>query len=195
MPRSIIFLLSLTLLLLLAACSPAGNTPAAETPTSGLGSEDPGYPGPETPYEPPYPIEGFSKEAFEAGITPNAPPPTFSAETGALTIQLRYPDGERPVRGQLFFVAGTIPVQGVEDAFIPALDAANDPSGQSDSLGVLVISDIPPGRYALALSTPLGAILVEEAGSNEPVVFEITANEVTDLGSLSVFLNAEKLEP
>jgi hypothetical protein len=146
-------------------------------------------------YEPPYPIEDLSAQIFEQNVTPNAPAPKFSADTGALTVILRYPDGARPVRGQLFFAAHTIPVPDMEGAFIPALDQNADSSGQSDGVGVLVISEITPGKYALTLITPLGPILVETTGDNEPIIFEIMAGELTDLGELVIFLDAEALEP
>lgn len=176
-----------------AACTPEATQPPVLTEES---RETPGagYPGP-TVYEPPYPIEDLSAEIFEQHITPNAPAPEFSAETGAFMVTLRYPDGERPVRGQLFFAAHTIPVPDLEGSFIPALDQNNDPRGQSDGVGVLVISNITPGKYALTLMTPLGPILVETAGDNEPVIFEIVAGELTDLGELVIFLDPEALEP
>ena len=97
--------------------------------------------------------------------------------------------------GQLFFAAATLDVPDLEGAFIPALDTTVDKSGHSDGVGVLVISEIPPGRYALTLMTPLGAILVEKAGTTDAIIFEIVANEVTDLGEVSVFLEADTLEP
>jgi hypothetical protein len=195
MQRLIKPVLVAVVLVLLAACSGDQNPPSPATPTAGVATDDPAYPGPQEPFEPAYPIEGFNEEIFEAGLTPNAPPPTFSDETGAMTIKLTYPDGERPVRGQLFFAAGTIPVQGVEDAFIPALDPDNDASGHSDSVGVLVISEILPGKYTLTLMTPLGPILVESVATGDAIVFEIVANQVLDLGDEAVFLDADTLEP
>jgi hypothetical protein len=195
MLRSIRFTLLLILIALLAACTAPTATPAP-TATTVPGSEpgDPGYPAPEN-FEPPYPIESSGSEIFEQSVTPNAPPPVFSTETGAMTITLVYPDGERPVRGQLFFAASTLPVPDLEGAFIPALDQLTNKSGHSDGVGVLVISEIPPGRYALTLLTPLGPILVENSSSKESIIFEIVANELTDLGEVAVFLDPETLEP
>lgn len=187
------FLLILCTSLLFAACTSTAVTP---TPTAGPTGDpgDPGYPAPET-YEPPYPVESQDREIFEQNLTPNAPDPEFSADTGALLVLLSYPDGERPVRGQLFHAAGTLPVQGVEGGFLPVLDAENDPSGHSDAQGKLVISNIAPGKYALTLMTPLGPILIEDAATREAIIFEITAGSVTDLGTIAVFLEAETLEP
>lgn len=195
MKKRLIIPLMVFVLVFLVACSSESVTeaPATQPAPDGAPTED-GYPGPES-IGPGYPVENNVAEQFEQSLTPNAPPPEFSSDTGAFSVALRYPDGERPVRGQLFFAAGTIPVEGVEDGFIPVLDQTNDPKGHSDAQGVLVISNLAPGRYALALMTPLGPILLEYADTSETIIFEITAGEVTDLGTQAVFLNAETLEP
>ena len=197
MNRKTAILLILSVFFLLAACTSGAVTtpvPTAGGSPGGLGPGDPGYPAPAT-YEPPYPIESNEGEIFEQNLTPDAPAPAFSADSGALTATLLYPEDGRPVRGQLFFAATMLPVQGVEDGFIPALDTAADPSGTTDSHGVLVISNIQPGNYALTLMTPLGPILVESEAAQDSILFEITANELTDLGEIVVLLNAETLEP
>lgn len=187
---------------LLAACSAteapdsAGETPGEASATQALDASepgDPGYPEPEVAVDAGYPA--LVSEEFEANLTPVAPEPEFSSDTGAMTVVLRYPDGERPVRGQLFFAAGTLPVEGVDGGFIPVHDQVNDPSGHSDAQGKLVISNIPPGQYALVLFTPLGSVLVENSATNEALVFDIIAGELLDLGEIVVFLNAETLEP
>lgn len=197
MSQSFKLALLLAALALLAACNPPAATPTIPTePTDpGDGPGDPGYPSAQETYEPPYPIESSDHELFEQSITPIAPTPFYTADTGAMTIVLVYPDGQRPVRGQLFFAASTLAVPDMGDAFIPALDPLLDKSGHSDGVGVLVISDIPPGRYVLALMTPLAPILVERSDSMESIVFEIVANELLDLGQVAVFLDAETLEP
>lgn len=197
MKRKTVILLIFSAFLLLAACTSGGATtpaPTADGSQGGLGPGDPGYPVPST-YEPPYPIDSNEREVFEQNLTPNAPPPAFSEDTGALAVTLLYPEDGRPVRGQLFFAATMLPVQGVEDGFIPALDTGADPSGTTDSHGVLVISEIPPGKYALTLMTPLGPILVESQTTQDTILFDVTANELTDLGEIVVLLNADTLEP
>ena len=182
------------LVLLLAACTPQDpgpqNTPAATDsggsyPYPASASPDSGYP------------EGQSfEENFYAALTPNAPTPEFSDELGAVTVQLTYTDtDDRPVRGQWFFLAEMLPVQGMEEGYVPALDSLTAQSGYSDSHGVLVISFVPAGKYSLVLMTPLGAILVESADSSEPIVIDVTPGELTDLGSIAVLLNPEPLEP
>jgi hypothetical protein len=183
-------LLKLPTLLALALAACTGALPGAATP----GSPDNSYPPPggETSS---YPIDQPGREAFEAQITPNAPAPVFDAGTGAFTIKMLYPDGESPVRGQTFFGTEMIPVPEIPDAYVPALDTTTAPGGQSDSQGVLVMSSLPPGKYALALMTPLGPILVEDQATEETIVFDIVANQLTDFGVVIVLLNMEKLEP
>ncbi len=169
---------------------------ALATPTPAGEAAGNGYPYPSAGEAyPSYPLSVPGKEAFEANVTPNAPAPEFSTDTGAFTIKLIYPDGEKPVRGLQFFAAETIPVTEIPGGFIPALDTLRAPSGQSDSQGVLVISNILPGKYVLALLTPLGPILVEDLATEESIVFDVLANQLTDLGEIIVLLNADKLEP
>ena len=183
--------------MLLSACNGSAPTATTEPTAAAVPTDAPngeGYPAPEG-YQPPYPVEDTWIEIFEQNLTPNAPPPEVSAATGALQVVLRYSDSERPVRGQQMFATGTLPVSEIEGGFVPALDPNNDSFGFTDSHGLLVISDIPPGQYALSLITPLGAILIEEFDTREAVLFEIVAGEVTDLGEITVLLNADALEP
>ena len=180
--------------LLAAGCVP--DETATLTPTLQQTADANGYPGPGSfDLTPPYPVEDLGKEAFLANLTPVAPAPEFSDSTGAISILLYYADTDQPVRGQLFFAAEMLPVQGIEDGFIPRLSESEAPSGISDSVGQLNISLIAPGNYALALMTPLGPVLVEEAVSNEPIIFEISANQLTDYGTAHVILDQTILEP
>ncbi len=184
--------LSLLLVLVLAACAPASDP--GQPPTDGPG--DPGYPAPgATDFGPGYPVEDTYEESFYANLTPIAPAPVTTSDLGAVTATLIYANSDRPVRGQPFFAAGMLPVEGVEDSFIPKLDTAVDQQGFSDAQGLVVISGIPPGNYALVLMTPLGPILVEADANSEAITFEITAGEVTDLGTIDVLLDPAALEP
>lgn len=182
-------------------CGAAGTPAPGESPypvatdTTGY----PGYPGYPAPAEDPgpgYPVEDAFEQSFYANLTPVAPPPEVTADLGAVTATLLYMNtDDQPVRGQSIFAASVLVVEDVEDAFIPALDTNVDRNGLTDSMGNVVISLIPPGRYVLTLLTPLGAILVEEEGSTQAVSFEITAGEVTELGTLVVQLDPGPLEP
>ena len=199
MKKIVRFVLGLCCLpLLLGACtgSDAPTATAVQTePAATQPDESGGYPGPIDPGGYPYPIEDNFDEVFEANLTPVAPPAEVSATQGAFSIRLTYAGTNRPVRGQLFLAAGMLPVEGVEDGYIPKLESTGAPSSHSDAQGQLNISLIDPGKYALALMTPLGPILVEAEDTGEAIVFDVSANEVTDLGTVAVQLDPEPLEP
>ncbi len=122
--------------------------------------------------------------------------PMVSSDMGAFRIQLKYTQSGDPVRAQSFYLAEMLPVQGqLEGAYVPALDMNKAPRAESTQTGEVVISLIPPGKYALTLFTPAGSILVVDSESNKEITFDIIAGEVTDLGIHKVVLNQEFLEP
>ncbi len=122
--------------------------------------------------------------------------PEVSSDVGALHIVLKYTQSGDPVRAQSFYLAEMLPVQGqLEGAYVPALDMNKAPRAESTQTGEVVISLIPPGKYALTLFTPAGSILVVDSESNKEITFDIIAGEVTDLGIHKVVLNQEFLEP
>jgi hypothetical protein len=122
--------------------------------------------------------------------------PNVSSETGAFHIVLKYTQSGDPVRAQNIYLAEMLPVQGqLGGAYVPALDLNKAPRAESTLTGDVVISLIPPGKYALALLTPVGSILVVDSESNKEITFDIIAGEVTDLGTHKVVLDQEFLEP
>ena len=203
--RTMPFRAALALLCLLAAAACSADPTQAPGATAEPTTDRAGYPASEGypvsdgyPVEgedPPYPIEDGEADAFEENLTPVAPPPEVTADTGAFSLKLFYAATGDPVRGQLFFAAEMLPVEGMEDSYVPKLHQASAPSGSSDSGGQVHISTIPPGKYSLAVITPLGPVLVEQQGTQEPITFDIIAGEVTDLGTAEVTLNADVLEP
>ncbi|HUF37325.1 MAG TPA: hypothetical protein VMN57_02270 [Anaerolineales bacterium] len=191
----IIGLASICLALFLSGCNGAATAELTTTPTPGEVSN--GYPEPGiTEFVPPYPADYSEEEVFQANLTPVAPTPAVSESFGGLSVLLTYANTEeRPVLGQLIYAVEMKPVPNIEGGFIPVLDETVAPSGFTDSMGQLHIGSIPVGQYALALMSPLGPILLEDEASGEAVVLDITANEVTDLGTIAVRLDPAPLEP
>jgi hypothetical protein len=188
-----LLMISILILLALGACSSSSPTAQPTAIPTDAGSEG-GYPIDAS--DPPYPLtDAQGREEFENSLMAEAPDPQTSQDAGALTLRLLYTDGEHPVRGQLFFAATMIPVEGIEDAFIPAVSPMEDPAANSDKQGRLTMSLLPPGKYALSIMTPQGPILVEDLDSLETIVFEINAGEVLDLGERVVNLLFESFEP
>jgi hypothetical protein len=133
----------------------------------------------------------------DATITPEESVlPNVSADMGGFHIRLVYSSSNKPVRGQNIYLAEMLPLDsGPEEAFVPSLDLNTAPRAESTNQGNVVISMIPPGKYALALLTPQGAILVTDAITNKEIIVEIVAGQVTDLGEHKVILDPNFLEP
>ena len=141
-----------------------------------------------------YPVP--SESVIEDYVPPDAPLPVVSEEAGAIKLTVFYPGGDRPVRGKTFFAAEMLPVEGeLAGSFVPALDTNTAPGGESDRNGVVTMSLITPGKYALVLMTPLGPILVTEVSTEEAIIFDVLANHVTELETLTVLLDPDQLEP
>ena len=122
--------------------------------------------------------------------------PIVSTEMGSFHIRLVYSDNGRPVRGQELYLAEMLPlVGGQEGVFVPALDTLTAPSAESTDQGDVAIYMLPPGKYALTILTPQGAIMVRDAATNEEITFDVTAGQVTDLGDHKAILDSSFLEP
>src|SRR5574341_607210 len=122
--------------------------------------------------------------------------PAVSGDMGALHIVLLYSQSGDPVRGQNIYLAEMKPLQGAtEGVYAPVLDTNTAFGAESTSSGNVVMSLVTPGKYALAILTPIGAQLVVDSESNREITFDIKAGEVTDLGSRNVDLDQDFLEP
>lgn len=94
---------------------------------------------------------------------------------------------EKPIVKVDLFLAQMLPVEGqLKGSYIPALDMSTDPHDESDQSGLVVISNVPPGFYALVMVTPLGAIQLQDSVTSENINFHIKAGEVLDLGNKNV---------
>ena len=134
--------------------------------------------------------------------TPAAQVPTFSADTGALTVRVLMSQNSQPVQQQTFYAAPLIPIYitpsagGPDTAYVASLDVTTATRGNSDDVGSVVLSNLAPGKYGLAMYiAPRGPILLQQASDQADVVFDIVAGQVTDLGDLKVLLEASVVEP
>ena len=125
--------------------------------------------------------------------------PEFSSTTGAATMVLLYDDNQAPVRGLTVYLAEILPLQSdlpeYQNAYVPALDRATAPSAESSQQGAVTFSNVEPRKYALTVMGPFGPILVKDPKTGSEIFVEITAGEVTELGTLVVSLPREQLEP
>ncbi len=147
--------------------------PAPVTPTLFDYTKEEGYPIPEsTPF-------------FE-----NLPDllviPTPGAETGVVVGQLLTPGpGGEPYYSTLY-LARTIFADEEDMPPIIAFSEAEDPVSTQDKTGRFLFTDVPPGEYALALWSPVSSTILQEPDTEEYLVFEVKAGEVTDLGIIAI---------
>jgi hypothetical protein len=105
------------------------------------------------------------------------PPPDLGIVVGALSLE------GQPAPGHTMYLAAVISSgEGMEMA---ALDPANDPRAESDGAGYFVFLDVPPGRYGLGISSPVGPLLIRGADGDE-IIAEVLAGQVTDLGTVRI---------
>ena len=122
--------------------------------------------------------------------------PAVTQETGGFRAKLLYLEDGSPVQQRNFYLAEMIPVEGeLEGAYVPALDTITAPKAESSSEGEIIISNVQPDKYALTFLTPLGPILVEDADTGKEITLEIFANQVTDLGTITVLLDPDDFNP
>jgi hypothetical protein len=89
-----------------------------------------------------------------------------------------------------------IPAEGTQEGmFVPALDTLSAPKDESSEGGEVIISSVPPNKYALTLLTPLGPILVFDSATNKEITLEIIAGQIKDLGTIYVVLDPDNIEP
>ena len=128
--------------------------------------------------------------------------PTFSSDTGALMVRILMSQNSQPVKQQTFYAAPLIPIHitpsanGLDTAYVASLDVTTAARGNSDDTGTVIISNLAPGKYGLALYiAPRGPVLLQQASDGADIVFDIVAGRVTDLGDMLVLLEASLLEP
>jgi hypothetical protein len=147
--------------------------PAGATPTPFDYTQEEGYPAPAT-----------SRPAEELPASLEIPEP--AADRGVVTGQLLTPGpGGSPYIGSLY-LASTIASD--QEGFPPIVAFSDqvDPLAIQDQSGRFLFSDIAPGNYALVIWNPVASTVIEEPGTNDYMVFEVKAGEVTDLGVIGI---------
>jgi hypothetical protein len=88
-----------------------------------------------------------------------------------------------PTSGRTLYLAGVI--SSAEEMEVAALDPVNDPRAEADTSGTFVFVDVPPGRYALGIDSPVGPVLIRGEDGDE-IEAIVEAGQVTDLGPVRI---------
>jgi hypothetical protein len=92
----------------------------------------------------------------------------------------------QPAAERVLYLASIIQsVAGDSGPAVAALDPVTAPRAESDASGYFVFLDVPPGRYALGINSPIGAVLIRGADGLE-IVTEVNADETVALGTVHV---------
>jgi len=93
-----------------------------------------------------------------------------------------------PIEGSLYL--GSITSMSTGDPIV-RLDRGVDPSTSPAPNGDFVFKDIEPGKYALIFYLPEINFLVDKPGSGESLIFDVAADQVLDLGKITVTMPTE----
>ena len=121
-------------------------------------------------------------DVLKSPLLPTAAPAAVPADRtpapGTGLVQgLLLLDGE-PAAERTLYLAPLI--ASGEEIEIAALDPVEDDRAESDGAGVFVFVDVEPGRYALGINSPIGAVLIRGDDGDE-IVAEVVAGELVDL--------------
>ena len=171
--------------------TPTGTTspaPIVETPGDFQGNP---YPEPGTPDRSPQQVEGGYPGPAGAADVENLPEsitiPTPEAGLGVVVgTLLSSGDAGEPYFAELLLVKT---VESSQEGYPPSITISReeDPVAVQDKSGKFLFDKILPGSYALVIwDPPLGNPIIKEPDSDEFIVFEVAAGEVTDLGEIVI---------
>jgi hypothetical protein len=112
--------------------------------------------------------------------------PDPKADLGIVIGQLLTPGpGGEPYYTTLY-LARTIESDQGDMPPIIAFSESEDPVSTQDKAGAFMFVDVPPGKYALAIWSPLTSTIIQSPDSEDYLVFEVKAGETTDLGIIAI---------
>ena len=132
-----------------------------------------GYPAPET-------------TPFFATILDQLTIPTPEIDKGIIHGQLLTTDPEGEPCYATIYLARTI--QSDQEGYPPIVTFSEDedPSAVQDKGGRFLFINIPPGIYALAIWSPVSNIIIVDPDTQDYMLIEVRAGEITDLGVISI---------
>jgi hypothetical protein len=105
-------------------------------------------------------------------------------EPGLATVRGELMLNGRPAVGRTLYLAPIIYSEGEGGSEVAALDAATDPRAESDGSGYFHFTGVEPGRYALGINSPIGAVLIRR-GDIE-ITLEAIEDQIYDLGIVRI---------
>jgi len=158
---------------LLLGCRASEPSP---TPTTGAGSsatpttsiEPSPVPDPTSPLPTPSPLPLDSTPQPDTGI-----------------VRGRLVEPGRPSGGQLVYLAPVLKPVEPGSIGVARLDPASDPRADADEAGQFIFLDVLPGQYALALMSPVGAVLIQGSDGGD-IIVTVEPGQAVDLGPVQI---------
>jgi len=163
------FLLALILTLVVAGCG----SPNSATPTF------------ESPFQSPLPKPTTVSSPTPVLVTPiSAPDVGLGTVTGVL-VETEEGQPSDPKGSALLFLAPLI--YSTDGAYEMAnLNKGRDPASVTDEAGRFVFPNVEPKTYALVYSVVTHEFLLKAPGSDEDLLIDVVADQITDLGTVYV---------
>lgn len=163
-----------------------------ESPTQENATQAP-YPDPNaTAFVPPptidyvYPGPVQTEGSQEVELLAELEIPEPDGNTGIVTGQLvTAGSSSEPYIGTLY-LASTLAPSDPKYPPMVAFSEDSDPMGIQDRNGNFLFVNVPPGKYALLIWTPVTNTVIENLTTGEYLYFDVTAGEVLDLGVVKV---------
>jgi hypothetical protein len=157
----------------LLSCAPREPSP---TPTKNVGAT----------LAPPASVEP-SPTANPTPLLPTASPlPLDSAPSPDRGIvRGRLVETGRPSGGQLVYLAPVLKPVEPGSIGVARLDPASDPRAEADEAGQFIFLDVLPGQYALALMSPVGAVLIQGSDGGD-IIVTVEPGQAVDLGPVQI---------
>ena len=203
-----LFLLIAMVMIITTSCNPETPTPPTieatqqpeevaptaieESPTINEGYPAEGYPAEGYPTS--TPVDYTLDEGYPAPeTTPFLPTlldqltiPTPEVDKGIIHGQLLTADPEGEPYYATIYLARTI--QSAQEGYPPIVTFSEDedPSSVQDKEGRFLFTNIPPGIYALAIWSPVSNIIIVDPDTQNYMLIEVRAGEITDLGAIVI---------
>ena len=103
---------------------------------------------------------------------------------GTATVRGELVINGRPATGHTLYLAPIIYSDQEAGGEMAALDPVNDPRAESDRSGYFHFTNVQPGRYALGINSPIGAVLIKQGDSE--IVIETQEGKIADLGLVRI---------
>jgi len=178
-----IYFIILTCGFFLAGCSglPLPDLSGTDVPVT-TGPAGSGYPAPSEvpPPDDAYPAPGGSDLAFNYA-TPGPVPTPKPGSGGVVGLILV---NEKPVPDLMIYLAEVM-VDDEGQERVASYDRSNSPRAYTNGEGQFVFSNIQPGRYGLILDTVLSSFLLFEPDGENPLLIEVKAGELVELGEIN----------